>query len=157
MYKGTDISVYLLVYLNVRSQAMQSKPSLHPNTKSATSPTSPTMASKVDSDFTAIDATPSADVDKAIKANSNDKDLDVGAELANYLADEGYTAEEERSLRWKMDLRIIPILWLNICMGAMDKVSTSTAALYGMIPDTGLTGNRYSWVGSSFYVRVTLQ
>jgi hypothetical protein len=35
----------------------------------------------------------------------------------------------------------------------MDKVTTATAALYGFRADTDLTGNRYSWVGSAFYVR----
>jgi hypothetical protein len=34
----------------------------------------------------------------------------------------------------------------------MDKVTTATAALYGFRADTGLTGDRYSWVGSAFYV-----
>jgi ACS family allantoate permease-like MFS transporter len=33
----------------------------------------------------------------------------------------------------------------------MDKVTTATAALYGFRADTGLTGDRYSWVGSAFY------
>jgi ACS family allantoate permease-like MFS transporter len=33
----------------------------------------------------------------------------------------------------------------------MDKVTTATAALYGFRADTGLAGDRYSWVGSAFY------
>lgn len=81
-----------------------------------------------------------------------DRGLDVAARYTTLLADEGYSAKEERSLRWKVDFRLIPILWLNVCFGAMDKVSTSTAALYGMRQDTNLTGDRYSWVGSVFYV-----
>lgn len=36
----------------------------------------------------------------------------------------------------------------------MDKVTTATAALYGFRADTGLTGDRYSWVGSAFYVSI---
>lgn len=87
--------------------------------------------------------------------DTEDKGLDVAAGFAAYLGDEGYSAKEERRLRWKVDFRLIPILWLNICFGAMDKVSTSTAALYGMREDTGLTGDKYSWVGSVFYVRIT--
>lgn len=86
------------------------------------------------------------------KLQTADKALDVAAGYASYLGDEGYSAKEERSLMWKLDLRLIPILWLNVCFAAMDKVSTSTAAIYGMIDDTGLTGNKYSWVGSVFYV-----
>ena len=46
---------------------------------------------------------------------------------------------------------------VNITLGAMDKVTTATAALYGFRADTGLTGDRYSWVGSAFYVSKSIQ
>jgi hypothetical protein len=83
----------------------------------------------------------------------NDRDVDVAAAYADKLDGEGaYTAKEEKRLRWKLDLRLVPILWFNITLVAMDKVTTSTATLYGMKKDTDLTGNRYSWVGSAFYV-----
>ncbi|KAF4628945.1 hypothetical protein G7Y89_g9202 [Cudoniella acicularis] len=77
---------------------------------------------------------------------------DIAAAYADRLDGENaYTRKEEKRLRWKLDLRLVPILWLNITLSAMDKVTTSTAALYGMQKDTGLTGNKYSWVGSAFY------
>ena len=80
-------------------------------------------------------------------------DADVAAAYADKLDGENsYTSAEEKRLRWKLDLRLVPILWLNITLSAMDKVTTSTAALYGMKTATKLTGNRYSWVGSAFYV-----
>lgn len=83
----------------------------------------------------------------------NHSDGDIAAAYADALDGENaYTAAEATRLRWKMDLRLVPILWLNITLAAMDKVTTSTAALYGMRAATGLTGNRYSWVGSAFYV-----
>jgi len=83
----------------------------------------------------------------------NHSDGDIAAAYADALDGENaYTAAEEKRLRWKLDLRLVPILWLNITLAAMDKVTTSTAALYGMRDATGLTGNRYSWVGSAFYV-----
>lgn len=83
----------------------------------------------------------------------NHSDGDIAAAYADALDGENaYTAAEEKRLRWKLDLRLVPILWLNITLAAMDKVTTSTAALYGMKTATGLTGNRYSWVGSAFYV-----
>lgn len=46
---------------------------------------------------------------------------------------------------------------VNITLGAMDKVTTATAALYGFRADTGLTGDRYSWVGSAFNVSKSIQ
>jgi MFS transporter, ACS family, allantoate permease len=81
-------------------------------------------------------------------------DGDVAAAYANQLQGESaYTRKEWTRLRWKLDLRLVPLLWFNVTLGAMDKVTTSTAALYGFRDDTGLTGDRYSWVGSAFYVR----
>lgn len=85
----------------------------------------------------------------------NHSDADVAAAYADRLdGEDAYTAAEESRLRWKLDLRLVPILWLNITLSAMDKVTTSTAALYGMKTSTNLTGDRYSWVGSAFYVSI---
>ena len=82
-----------------------------------------------------------------------DRDLDIAAAYASRLEGEGsYTTKEETRLRWKLDLRLVPILWFNVTLSAMDKITTSTAALYGMKTDCNLTTNRYSWVGSAFYV-----
>jgi hypothetical protein len=82
----------------------------------------------------------------------NHSDADIAAAYADKLDGENaYTSAEEKRLRWKLDLRLVPILWLNITLSAMDKVTTSTAALYGMKTATNLTGDRYSWVGSAFY------
>lgn len=79
--------------------------------------------------------------------------LDIAAQYADQFTDGNtYTREEEVKLRWKIDLRLVPMLWFNVTLAAMDKVTTSTAALYGFRTDTGLTGDRYSWVGSAFYV-----
>lgn len=81
-------------------------------------------------------------------------DGDVAAAYAHQLSGESaYSQKEWRRLRWKLDLRLVPLLWFNVTLGAMDKVTTATAALYGFKTDTGLTGDRYSWVGSAFYVR----
>lgn len=80
-------------------------------------------------------------------------DEDIAAAYANkFDGEHAYTIQEERRLRWKLDLRLVPALWFNITLSAMDKITTSTAALYGMKDATGLTGDRYSWVGSAFYV-----
>ncbi|KAH7310833.1 MFS general substrate transporter [Stachybotrys elegans] len=79
-------------------------------------------------------------------------DEDVAARYANQFTDgNSYGIKEWRRLRWKLDLRLVPLLWFNITLGAMDKVTTATAALYGFREDTDLYGDRYSWVGSAFY------
>ncbi|KAK2032984.1 MFS general substrate transporter [Colletotrichum zoysiae] len=68
-----------------------------------------------------------------------------------FVNEPGYDRAEEIKLRWKLDLRLIPLLWLNITLPAMDKVTPSTAALYGFREDLGLKGDEYAWVGSAFY------
>lgn len=79
---------------------------------------------------------------------------DVAAELAEmFEGGEGYTPKEVWRLRWKLDIRLIPILWFNVLLPAMDKVSHATAALYGLKTDLHLVGDQYSWIGSIFYVR----
>lgn len=80
--------------------------------------------------------------------------IDVAAQYADHFADSGdtYSAKEEQRLRWKLDFRLVPLLWFNVTLGAMDKVTTATAALYNFRQDTGLDGDKYSWVGSAFYV-----
>lgn len=116
----------------------------------------------------------SADVEDShsVKVGEVSADLDIAATYAHHLDGENaYTRKEETRLRWKLDIRLVPLLWcmylihatswgrsiltngiVNVTLGAMDKITTSTAALYGFRADTGLTGNRYSWVGSAFYV-----
>ena len=86
---------------------------------------------------------------KELSANNED----IAARYADqWVGQETYTRKEWVRLRWKLDLRLVPLLWFNVTLGAMDKVTTATAALYGFRADTDLTGDRYSWVGSAFYV-----
>ncbi|KAF5246459.1 hypothetical protein FANTH_6831 [Fusarium anthophilum] len=83
---------------------------------------------------------------------SGGKDVDVAARYADqFTHGDSYSRSEWVRLRWKLDLRLVPLLWFNITLGAMDKVTTATAALYGFRKDNDLTGDRYSWVGSAFY------
>ncbi|KAF6813218.1 MFS allantoate transporter [Colletotrichum sojae] len=77
---------------------------------------------------------------------------DIAAHLADqFAAEPDYDRREEVKLRWKLDFRLIPILWLNITLPAMDKITPSTGALYGLREDLGLKGDQYAWVGSAFY------
>jgi len=82
---------------------------------------------------------------------------DVAAELAEmFEGGKGYTRKEVWRLRWKLDIRLIPILWFNVLLPAMDKVSHATGALYGLRTDLHLVGDQYSWIGSIFYVSLVL-
>lgn len=78
------------------------------------------------------------------------------------------TPEQEKKLVRKVDWIMIPMvcslrrrhtststdanvswqLFLTATFGAVDKVSLSTAAIYGLQTDTNLVGQQYSWLGS---------
>lgn len=62
------------------------------------------------------------------------KDVDIGLAYANALDGPGaYTDAEERALRWKLDRRIIVIMWLLNTLKAIDKVTTSEYQSRGLI------------------------
>lgn len=71
---------------------------------------------------------------------------------ANFLLyTEGYeplSAKEEKKLKRRIDWIMIPMLFLIATLGAVDKVSLSTAALYSLREDNNLVGQQYSWLGS---------
>ncbi|KAJ0337442.1 hypothetical protein COL154_013129 [Colletotrichum chrysophilum] len=83
---------------------------------------------------------------KTIRHRShNSGGRDIAAHLADQFANEpDYDRQEEVKLRWKLDFRLIPFLWLNITLPAMDKITPSTGALYGMREDLGLKGDQSS-------------
>lgn len=56
-------------------------------------------------------------------------DLDVAAQYADVLGPDGYTKSEERSVRWRVDRRVMPILCFNVILASVDKTSTATGAL----------------------------
>ncbi|KAL1645420.1 hypothetical protein SLS58_003727 [Diplodia intermedia] len=58
------------------------------------------------------------------------------------------SAAQEKRLVRKIDWIMIPMLFLTATLGAVDKVSLSTAAIYGLRTDTHLVGQQYSWLGS---------
>ncbi|KAJ2973197.1 hypothetical protein NQ176_g6746 [Zarea fungicola] len=72
------------------------------------------------------------------------------ADMVN-AADE-FTEEQYRKVLRKVDWILLPLMW--ICSGAQyaDKVSVSTQATFGLIKDTHLVGQQFSWLTSIFYI-----
>ncbi|KAG7773868.1 hypothetical protein KL930_004381 [Ogataea haglerorum] len=60
-------------------------------------------------------------------------------------------AEEKWAIR-KTDMILLPILFFTATMGAVDKVSLSTAAIFGFKTDNHLHGQQYSWLGSIIFI-----
>ncbi|KAL7651490.1 hypothetical protein ACMYSQ_011204 [Aspergillus niger] len=69
---------------------------------------------------------------------------------------EAHDAPEEspviasRVLR-KVDRRLLPLLFVTYLLNFMDKTILSSASVFGLIEDTHLVGQQYSWVSSIFY------
>ncbi|ABN66107.2 putative MFS allantoate transporter [Scheffersomyces stipitis CBS 6054] len=86
--------------------------------------------------------------------SSRKSNVDYGAE---FLAENEHqyppaTEDEERRIIKKLDFILVPMLFFTATMGAVDKVSQGTAAIYGYIPDNNLTGSQYSWLGSILFL-----
>lgn len=84
---------------------------------------------------------------------SGSKGMDEAAEFLAHNA--GYSAlshEEEKKMIRKMDWILLPMLFVTACLGAVDKVAISTAAIYGLKKDLHLAGQEFSWTGSILFL-----
>lgn len=95
-----------------------------------------------------------------IEIKSNGCKTDIGnldksgiflRERTEIYAGEELTPQEYKKLIRKLDWLLIPILLLTATLGAVDKVSLSTAALYDIQKDLHLHGQQFSWVGSVLF------
>jgi hypothetical protein len=55
---------------------------------------------------------------------------------------------EAKRVRLKIDMRIMPMIFVIYCLQLMDKNSLSYAAIMGIKEDANLTPAQYSWLGS---------
>ncbi|KAK9485766.1 major facilitator superfamily domain-containing protein [Lipomyces starkeyi] len=68
-------------------------------------------------------------------------------ELANYVPG---SAEEKKLLR-KIDLALIPCLWIMYVLNYVDRTNIGNAKIAGMAKDLDLDNTRYAWVLSIFF------
>ncbi|KAL4876815.1 hypothetical protein BJY04DRAFT_210327 [Aspergillus karnatakaensis] len=94
---------------------------------------------------------PAKDAEKAIISSDNRDDIDIGLQFIAQHGHVEYTEEEDRRVRWKIDLYLMPILMITFGLQYLDKVTMSYAAVYNMREDLGMTGQDYSWATSIFY------
>ncbi|KAK3302864.1 allantoate permease [Chaetomium strumarium] len=81
------------------------------------------------------------------------KGLDKAAEILKQADHEVVvTVGESRRVVKLVDWRILPILLFIYCLQSLDKNTLSYASVFGLITDTGLKGDEYSWLGSVVYV-----
>ncbi|EXF84162.1 hypothetical protein CFIO01_05665 [Colletotrichum fioriniae PJ7] len=63
-----------------------------------------------------------------------------------------YSDSYFRKLRFKIDLWLLPLMW--VCYGTQqaDKTSLSVQAVFGLREDTGLVGEQFNWLSMIFYL-----
>lgn len=95
-----------------------------------------------------------ADTEKAPNEKTIDpKTTDAGLILLGEALDCNDTgAADSRTLLWKVDLRLIPLLYLTYMLQSIDKTTLSYAAVFNLREDTHLRQTEYSWLGSLFYL-----
>lgn len=75
-------------------------------------------------------------------------------EAMKYTPDEEITIDEKtnRRILRKIDLYLLPIMCLLYCFQFMDKLSNSYASILGLREDLNMTGDKYAWTGTAFYL-----
>lgn len=56
-----------------------------------------------------------------------------------------YTEDEYKKLLRKIDRYLLPLMWFCYGIQQTDKTSIGTQAIFGLIEDTNLVGQQYSW------------
>ncbi|KAF2503227.1 MFS general substrate transporter [Lophium mytilinum] len=59
--------------------------------------------------------------------------------------------EEEKRILRKIDLHLMPLMFMTYALQYLDKITLGYAAVYGLREDTHLVGQQYSWASSIFY------
>ncbi|EIW68293.1 hypothetical protein TREMEDRAFT_63465 [Tremella mesenterica DSM 1558] len=67
------------------------------------------------------------------------------------LAEEEYTEAESRKVVRKLDIYILPIMFVLFTLQFMDKQALNYGAIWGLKTDLKLTSDQYAWTGSIFY------
>ncbi|KAK8066412.1 hypothetical protein PG997_013159 [Apiospora hydei] len=79
---------------------------------------------------------------------------DAAAEFLNKVP-EGrieVTPADNKRVLWRIDKVILPIMLTVYFLQALDKATLAYASVFGLIEDTGLVNDQYSWLGSIVYL-----
>ncbi|KUJ08741.1 MFS general substrate transporter [Mollisia scopiformis] len=63
-----------------------------------------------------------------------------------------WTEEDERRIRWRMDVRMIPTVLMLYLMCFIDRSNIGNARIEGMATDLKLVGYRFNWALTIFYL-----
>ena len=107
-------------------------------------------------------ASPSSIVDideKTDRKSSDTPDVAEGELVAidkdgnvDVIRETDYTEAEYKKLLRKIDRYLLPLMWFCYGVQQTDKTAIGTQAIFGLIEDTNLVGQQYSWLTTIFYV-----
>ncbi len=83
--------------------------------------------------------------------SAKSSELDDNYHLYKRSEEEEIDAAEAKRVLRKLDLRLVPILFLIYLLQYLDKNGINYASVYGLQKGTNLHGQDYSWLGSIFY------
>jgi len=63
-----------------------------------------------------------------------------------------FPKELERRVRWKLDWNIVPLVTALYMLSVLDRSNVGNARIAGMSTDLNLTGNKYTWLLTIFYI-----
>ena len=63
-----------------------------------------------------------------------------------------YTKQEEDAVIRKLDWHLMPLIFVLYSLSVLDRSNLGNARISGMEDDIDLTGNRYDWLGTAFYI-----
>lgn len=63
-----------------------------------------------------------------------------------------FTQAEEDRVHRKLDYRLLPFVWVLYSLAVLDRSNLGNAKLAGLEEDIDLSGWRYNWLGTIFYI-----
>ncbi|KAG0684137.1 hypothetical protein C6P40_003115 [Pichia californica] len=89
---------------------------------------------------------------KVVHIAHDDAHLDEALEFAREHGRTEVTPEEDKKLRWKLDMIVLPLFCFLYMNQFMDKTGISFASIMGIQKDYKMVGQMYSWTNSGFYL-----
>ncbi|ORY25048.1 major facilitator superfamily domain-containing protein [Naematelia encephala] len=63
-----------------------------------------------------------------------------------------YTDKEKNRVKWKVDLYLMPLMYVIYGLQQLDKTSISSQYLFGIAKATHMVGTQYNWLSTIFYL-----
>jgi hypothetical protein len=63
-----------------------------------------------------------------------------------------YSKKEENAVIRKLDWHLMPLIFVLYSLSVLDRSNLGNARISGMEDDIDLSGNRYDWLGTAFYI-----